>query len=110
MCEYLGYEVKTLTRVAIMHVALGNLQPGKWRYLTQPEIDKMNELISSSSGAAPLMENKLHLVKPPTKKNVHLNDSDHLVAGKQAPSRQLVKVKGPQKNRKGDRAKAHKKN
>ncbi len=53
MCEYLGYDVKTLTRVSIMNVALGNLQPGKWRYFTAPEIEKMNELVSDSSNSAP---------------------------------------------------------
>ena len=49
MCEHLGYEVKTLTRVRIMHITLGNLAPGKTRYLTAPEIDKLNELVSESS-------------------------------------------------------------
>lgn len=49
MCEYLGYEVKTLTRVRIMHLTLGNLAPGKTRHLTAPEIDKLNELVAGSS-------------------------------------------------------------
>jgi len=49
MCEYLGYEVKTLTRVAIMHITLGNLAPGKWRYFTAPEVEKLKELIGESS-------------------------------------------------------------
>lgn len=32
-----------------MNIKLENLQPGKWRYLTTPEIDKMNELVRTSS-------------------------------------------------------------
>jgi len=49
MCEYLGYEVKTLTRVRIMNIKLENLQPGKWRYLSDAEIDNINKLVATSS-------------------------------------------------------------
>ncbi len=49
MCEYLGYRVVTLTRIRIMNVQLGNLPVGKWRYLTLPEIDKLNSLVAESS-------------------------------------------------------------
>ncbi|MDB5192992.1 MAG: pseudouridine synthase Rsu [Segetibacter sp.] len=49
MCEYLGYEVHSLTRVRIMNISLGNLGVGKWRYFTAPEIEKMNEMITDSS-------------------------------------------------------------
>lgn len=49
MCEYLGYKVQKLTRVRIMNVQLGNLPVGHWRYLTGPEIDKLNELVVESS-------------------------------------------------------------
>lgn len=49
MCEFLGYEVRTLTRVRIMHITLGNLPSGKTRYFTAPEIDQLNELVASSS-------------------------------------------------------------
>jgi 23S rRNA pseudouridine2604 synthase len=49
MCEYLGYDVMKLTRVRIMNVSLGNLPMGKWRYLTQPEIDALNKLVEDSS-------------------------------------------------------------
>lgn len=38
MCEYLGYEVRTLKRVRIMHINLGKLQPGQWRELTAKEL------------------------------------------------------------------------
>ncbi|MCB9046537.1 MAG: 23S rRNA pseudouridine(2604) synthase RluF [Chitinophagales bacterium] len=49
MCQHLDYKVMSLTRVRIMNVHLGNLPVGKWRLLTQPEIDEMNRLVASSS-------------------------------------------------------------
>lgn len=49
MCEYLGYEVRTLTRIRIMNVTLGNIQPGKWRYLTNDEINTIQKLVETSS-------------------------------------------------------------
>ncbi len=49
MCEYLDYKVVELKRVRIMNVELGTLAVGKWRYLTLPEIDKLNELVAESS-------------------------------------------------------------
>jgi 23S rRNA pseudouridine2604 synthase len=48
MCEFLGCNVVSLTRVRIMNVELGNLPVGKWRYLTLPEIDKMNAMVAGS--------------------------------------------------------------
>ncbi|MDX1686013.1 MAG: pseudouridine synthase [Saprospiraceae bacterium] len=38
MCEYLGYHVRTLKRIRIMHIHLGNLRPGQWRNLSKEEI------------------------------------------------------------------------
>ncbi len=49
MCEHLEYKVVSLTRVRIMNVELGNLPVGKWRYLTLPEVDKLNEMVAESS-------------------------------------------------------------
>ncbi len=48
MCDHLGYGVVSLTRERIMNVELDNLAVGKWRYLTLPEIEKMNELVAES--------------------------------------------------------------
>lgn len=45
MCEYFGYEVKSLKRVRIMHITLGNLKPGEWRYLTASELAQLEELL-----------------------------------------------------------------
>lgn len=39
MCETLGYQVKSLVRIRIMHILLGDLKPGEWRHLT-PEEEK----------------------------------------------------------------------
>lgn len=41
MCEVFGYKVKTLKRIRIMHITLGNLAVGKWRYLTAAEISQL---------------------------------------------------------------------
>ncbi len=49
MCEALGYEVLTLKRERIMNVTLDGLAEGKWRYLSNIEIDQINSLVSSSS-------------------------------------------------------------
>lgn len=49
MCQYLGYSVVKLTRIRIMNISLGTLQPGKWRYFTAEEIDKLNILVANSS-------------------------------------------------------------
>ncbi|MEM6321271.1 MAG: pseudouridine synthase [Bacteroidota bacterium] len=38
MCAFLQYQVVTLKRVRIMHIHLGHLKVGKWRYLTAKEL------------------------------------------------------------------------
>jgi 23S rRNA pseudouridine2604 synthase len=38
MSSALGYKVQRLKRVRIMNVKLGNLETGKWRYLTEREL------------------------------------------------------------------------
>lgn len=37
MCEHLGYKVTRLKRIRFMNVKLGDLETGKWRYLTAAE-------------------------------------------------------------------------
>jgi 23S rRNA pseudouridine2604 synthase len=39
MCEFCGYNVLALKRVRIMHLRLGNLTSGKWRPLTNQELE-----------------------------------------------------------------------
>jgi len=46
MCEYLDYRVRTLKRLRIMHINLGDLKVGTWRELTKDEHDKLFSLIS----------------------------------------------------------------
>ena len=48
MCETLNYHVTKLVRIRIMNITLSGIAPGKWRYLTQPEIDTINKLVAGS--------------------------------------------------------------
>ena len=52
MCEALGYNVESLTRVRIMNIVLGGLAAGKWRYFSPAEINTINEMVSGSSKTA----------------------------------------------------------
>lgn len=52
MCEALGFEVTRLIRVRIMHVALGTLKRGEWRYLTPKEVKELKRLTSRSNETA----------------------------------------------------------
>lgn len=49
MCEYLGYDVTKLKRTRIMNVSLGNLKVGEWRELSTIEMQKINQLVSTST-------------------------------------------------------------
>jgi 23S rRNA pseudouridine2604 synthase len=49
MCDELGYKVTKLKRIRIMNVHLGNLESGRWRYLTPEEVANINKLVSDSS-------------------------------------------------------------
>ncbi|SHI40377.1 ribosomal large subunit pseudouridine synthase F [Mesonia phycicola] len=48
MCEYLGFEVVKLKRIRIMNIEL-DLPIGKYRELTEDELNQLNSLISDSS-------------------------------------------------------------
>jgi 23S rRNA pseudouridine2604 synthase len=50
MCETFGYKVKTLKRVRIMHIQLGTLPTGKWRYLTPQEMDDLEKALEHAKG------------------------------------------------------------
>ncbi len=52
MCEYLGYEVTSLTRIRIMNLRLDKLPAGKWRLLNLNEINELNRLLEHSSKTA----------------------------------------------------------
>ncbi len=49
MCETLGYDVISLTRVRIMNIHLDKLQAGKWRYLSAVEVAELEGLLKDSS-------------------------------------------------------------
>lgn len=48
MCEHLGYRVVKLKRVRIMNINL-DMPVGKWRYLTNEELNGINRLVAASS-------------------------------------------------------------
>ncbi|WP_435525215.1 23S rRNA pseudouridine(2604) synthase RluF [Chryseobacterium indoltheticum] len=48
MCEFLGYEVKKLKRIRIMNIKL-DLPLGKWRDLTDKEMQDLNFLLGDST-------------------------------------------------------------
>lgn len=52
MCEFLGYEVTKLKRTRIMHLQLGKLPPGKWRNLTNQELQQLKDAVKHSRKTA----------------------------------------------------------
>jgi 23S rRNA pseudouridine2604 synthase len=48
MCEVFGYEVVHLKRIRIMHIQLGNIPVGKWRYLSEPEMAELMKMLKES--------------------------------------------------------------
>jgi 23S rRNA pseudouridine2604 synthase len=50
MCDVLGYKVKSLKRIRIMHIQLDNLAVGKWRYLTPAEMDQLERALENAVG------------------------------------------------------------
>lgn len=49
MCEYFGYRVVSLERVRIMNIHLGELERGKYRQVTEEELQELYRLIRNSS-------------------------------------------------------------
>lgn len=47
MCEYLGYNVTALKRTRIMNIRL-DVPVGKWRHLTDDELENLNAMLSDS--------------------------------------------------------------
>jgi len=48
MCAEFDYKVKSLKRIRIMHIQLGNLAAGKWRYLMPAEIEQLDRLLEKA--------------------------------------------------------------
>lgn len=49
MCQYLGYDVVTLTRVRLMNLHLDQLPPGKWRTLHKKEVETLHNMLKDST-------------------------------------------------------------
>jgi len=45
MCDALGYQIKSLQRIRMGNLSLGNLAFGKWRELSNKEIDKLKKCL-----------------------------------------------------------------
>ncbi|MCP9235306.1 23S rRNA pseudouridine(2604) synthase RluF [Lewinella sp. JB7] len=45
MCEFLGYRVRTLKRIRIMNVELGDLPVGHWRKLSPDEMSELDRML-----------------------------------------------------------------
>jgi 23S rRNA pseudouridine2604 synthase len=52
MCAFLGYEVKALKRIRIMNIGL-DMPSGKWRHLSEKELEELHALIATSKKTAP---------------------------------------------------------
>lgn len=52
MCEYLGFDVVTLKRLRIMHIDLGDLAIGKWRDLTEEEVQGLKDAVVESDNSS----------------------------------------------------------
>lgn len=46
MCSALGWRVKRLLRVRIMHIRLGDLPPGRWRDLSEAEVKPLLAILA----------------------------------------------------------------
>jgi 23S rRNA pseudouridine2604 synthase len=49
MCEAFDYNVVSLKRIRIMHIQLGSLATGAWRYLSEPELKELMLQIEGSN-------------------------------------------------------------
>lgn len=82
MCEYFGYRVTALKRVRIMHITLGKLNPGTYRNLTPAELDKLQEVLKTSSSLPAAQQRKLerdlqNIKKPKEKQSEGRTGAEH---------------------------------
>lgn len=52
MCQYLGYEALELKRERIMSISLGDLPMGKWRDLTEEELNGLKQAVATSDNTS----------------------------------------------------------
>lgn len=88
MCEYLGYEVESLQRVRIMHLRLDKLPAGKWRYLSDAELNQLQKDISQ-----PVQKPDSKPVKPEPAATVRKKPAD-----KPKPVQQRDQKRGKENN------------
>jgi len=83
MCEYLGYEVTALKRIRIINISL-DVPVGRYRDLTDSEIQQLNWLISDSSKTedASLPKPIKPIITKPTVKKEFKKSSDFKPIGK----------------------------
>ncbi len=58
MCEYFGYRVRSLKRVRIMNIRLGDLPAGKYREVTGDELKMLQKMIADSSNETVIPKKK----------------------------------------------------
>jgi len=98
MCEYLGYNVTSLQRTRIMHIRLDKLAPGKWRYLSEAEMEALQESVANSSGdpeKVKLPKGKAKPGKPVFDRKTFYGKSD--VRGDKKPFERKTKKSGDKK-------------
>ena len=49
MCEYFGYRVEELQRVRIMNITLDGIEYGKYRFISESEVDEMLRLTEKNN-------------------------------------------------------------
>ena len=108
MCEALGYKVTALQRTRIMNIRLDKIPVGKWRYLSQPEIDAILASVADSDSSekaslipskpkknaraprpapsVPAVERPKPLSKSPAKKSATAKAADQPKSGKKKTS------------------------
>ena len=52
MCEALGYEVIKLKRIRVLNIQLGDLPLGKWRYVSETELNQLRQMVAENNPEA----------------------------------------------------------
>ena len=45
MCDALGYRVRSLKRVRVMNITLGDLKPGEYKDIKGDELEKLKSML-----------------------------------------------------------------
>lgn len=71
MSKVLGYNVTKLKRTRIMNIELRGIEDGQWRYLTESEINKINNMVADSSKTEEVSVTNKNKPKSTYKKNTY---------------------------------------